>query len=342
MINILDKNYFRYYGRILEKDGYEYLGYTNSQVDFIVKGNGLTTVTAQIGTNLNGEVNEARLRVFLDDVLITEEPIVLNKAEAVYTLASFDDVKEHKISLIKITEASMSYAKLQSIEVCGGTLLPLPNEKDTRMKVEFIGDSITCGYGVYGEPESEYHIREEDGMASYAYLTAKELNFNARYFSVSGYGVYLEWTGDENGVIPRVYPYTNWWADEEALYDFSDFIPELIVINLGTNDSGHMDKDGVPERFVKAYVSFLKFLKGHYPGAKILCTCGTLCTQSYEYVEEACKTALSGGLTGIYFYQQPYHNVQEDGIASGHPSLITHQKDARQLIEKIKEIFPDC
>lgn len=341
MIHILNKNYFRYYGRILEKDQTACLGYTNSQIDFFVKSDAHKTaeITALIETECVEEANYARLKIMIDDVFIENNPIVIDKPYNTYKLCQISDHEVHKISIIKISEVQMSNAVFHNIIVTNGSLVPLPLETDNRMKVEFIGDSITCGYGVYGEPDSEFHIREEDGLASYAAFTAKELNFNARYFSVSGYGVCMEYTGDREGRIPRVYPYTNWWMDKEAKYDFNEFIPELLVLNIGTNDSQHLQETGVADEFVEHYVAFLKFLKNVYPNAKIVCICGTLCTESYEYIEKACNIARNEGLQDIYSFELPFHNVEEDGMASGHPSIQTHKKDAKRLVEYLKKLL---
>lgn len=342
MIHIYDKNYYRYYGRILEKDNMVYLGYTNSAVEFYVQGNGKNTasITARIGSDVENQPDWTRLKIYVDDRLYREEPIVLDERSKNYNIASFQDGEIHKITIIKITEAQMSYAELQEIQVHNGTLLPLPLEDDNRIKVEFIGDSITCGYGVLGAPYSEFHIREEDGELSYAALTAKELNLNARYTSVSGYGVYCDYTGNTEGTLPKVYPYTNYWVDGSAEYDFQDFIPELIVINLGTNDSKFLNDTAIQNCFIDHYIDFIKFIRSKYPGAKILCICGTLCTEVYPFVKKACDTLTAEDYTGLYCMEQPFHDVKKDGQASEHPSFKTHQKDARQLIAKIKEIIP--
>jgi hypothetical protein len=340
MIGILDENYFKYSGRILEKDGAAYLGFTNSKVEFYVKGNNSQLkITADIGTTNNGEENEARLKVYVDDADKEENLLILSKESAVYTLAELKDTKIHKITLIKITEAAMSYARLNSILVTDGDLVKLPTIEDNRIKVEFLGDSITCGYGVYGEPNSEYHISEEDGMVTYASLTAKELNLNARYFSVSGYGVFVKYDGDPEGIIPKVYPYTNYFVDETIKYDFKDFIPAIFVINLGTNDSGHLDKEDIQKGFISNYAALLHFLKSYAPQSKILCICGTLCTTAFAFIEKAVKQVTEAGLKDIYTMELPYHDVETDGLASGHPTIATHKKDAKRLTEKIKEIM---
>lgn len=339
MINVTNQNYFKYEGRILYKGTSAIIGWTNSSVAFYVKGSGTPTeIKARIGTKNNGEENEARLKVYLDDSEKEESILVLHDEDAIYSLATITDDKVHKVTIIKITEAAMSYAKLDEI-LTDLEILPLPKAEDTRLKIEFIGDSITCGYGVYGEPESEYHIREEDGMVTYAALTAKELNLNARYTAVSGYGMYIKYDGDLTGILPRVYPYTNFFADETEKYDFNEFIPDIFVINLGTNDSGHLEKQEVREGFIKNYVDFLTFLKSYAPNSKILCICGTLCTNAFTYIQQAADIAKEKGLTNIYTYELPYHNVEEDGKASNHPSIKTHEKDSIRLVEKIREIL---
>lgn len=342
MIHIFDRNYYRYYGRILAKNDMVYLGYTNSTVEFYIKGNenGKTYITAEIGSDVVNQVDWTRLKIYIDDRLASAEPVVLDELVKTYPIAALDDDKEHKISIVKITEAQMSYAELRNIHVENGILLPLPSQTDNRMKAEFIGDSITCGYGVLGEPHSEFHIREEDGELSYAALTAKELNLNARYTSVSGYGIYCDYTKNVEGTLPKIYPYTNYWVDKEELYDFQDFTPELVVINLGTNDANFLDEPAVQEHFVTSYIDFIKFIRSKYENAKILCICGTLRTEAFPYVEKACQYLIRQGFKDIYCMEQPLHDVEKDGQASEHPSLKTHQKDARQLVAKIRQLFP--
>lgn len=343
MIHIFDKNYYRYYGRILTKNERVYLGYTNSSVEFYVQGeeNQVTRVSAEIGCNADAPQNYARLRVYIDDALYSTTPIVLNQPVGTYDIASFSDEGIHKISIVKITEAQMSHAELRSFSFQNGELIPLPSVPDNRPKVEFIGDSITCGYGILGAPHSEFDLAEEDGELCYAALAAKELSLNARYTAISGYGVYCEYTGNVKGTLPYVYPLVNPFVDPEAQYDFQDFTPQLVVINLGTNDSRFMGDPSIQEKFVICYIDFLKLIRSHYPDCKILCICGTLCTESYPYVEKACELIAKEGYQDIYAMELPYHNVEEDGLASDHPSAVTHAKDAKRLVAKIKEIMPE-
>lgn len=340
MINVTDQSYFKYEGRTLYKETSAILGWTNSSVSFYVKSSKTpATIFSRIKTQNNGEENEARLKVYVDDREKEENLLVLHEEDKVYTLTGFSDQGLHKVTIIKITEAAMSYAEIAEVTVTGGEILPLPSEEDTRLKIEFIGDSITCGYGVYGEPESEYHIREEDGMATYAAYAAKVLDLNARYTAVSGFGMFIKYDGDLTGIVPRVYPYTNYFADENKKYSFEEFIPDLFVINLGTNDSGHLGKPEIQEGFIKNYIEFLRFLKSYAPKSKILCVCGSLCTNAFTYVEQAVTLAKSAGLTDIFTLELPFHDVEKDGKASNHPSIQTHEKDGVRIVKKLKEIL---
>lgn len=340
-MNILDSKYFQYSGRILKTNDSAYLGFTNSKIEFFAQSNESNNSIIQIiiETKLNGDINNARLKVLLDAKEYPNNLLILDKEQNIFSIPLPADGNVHQITIIKITEAGMSYAKLKDINILNGNIIPYPYENDTRLKVEFIGDSITCGYGVYGEPDSEYNISDEDGMVTYAALTAKALNLNAQYFSVSGFGMYIKYDGDLDGVIPKIYEHTNYFIDTDTYYDFEEFKPDLYVINLGTNDSGHLETVMNQRHFVEAYVDFIKRLKIKSPNAKILCMIGTLCTNVFPFIDEAVQLAKDQGIIDLYTFELPYHDVETDGMASGHPSLITHQKDSLRLTEKIKEIF---
>lgn len=340
-MNVLDEKYFKFSGRIYKKNNHAYLGFTNSSVTFYVQSTSTpATVHLVVSTKHNGEVNEARLRVYVDDVE-NDSLLILNKEIQMLPLIHLKDDRIHKVTIVKITEAAMSYACIEDLLLKNAIVLPIPKKEDHRLKVEFIGDSITCGYGVLGEPESEYHIREQDGEKTYGYFLSQELDLNARYLCVSGYGVYLSYDSILENVLPKVYPYTNFFLSKEEAQEPTEFVPDLIVINLGTNDSGHLEEEGVKEQFIRAYQEFLLQLKAFYPKVKILCICGTLCQNAFPYINEAVTTLTEEGVSELYSFELPYHDVASDSMASFHPSIQTHQKDAMRLSTIIKGLFKE-
>ncbi len=334
--NVCDKEFYQYEGRILEKDGMAYLGYTNSYVRFYASGK---NVRAYFTSNITEDVNMAGLSVFLDDSDEAVNKLVIDKEEAWYDICELPDDGEHLIKIVKITEAAMSHVGFKKLEVVDGELLKREFPKRSELKLEFVGDSITCGYGVLGAPDAEYTLRDEDGMLAYAYLAAKELNARARFLSASGHGMYVEYTGDPEGNVPKLFPCVNWYIDPTVAYDYDEYVPDVVIINLGTNDSGHMEKPEIQEMFVKSYVEFLHTIKKAYPRTKILCTIGTLCDIMYDWIEKAIAIYEEEGGEDVYMRRLPYHNVEEDGMACMHPSPITHQKDGMRVANFIREIL---
>lgn len=334
--NFCDKDFYQYEGRILEKDGIAYLGYTNSYVRFYAKGK---NIRAYLTSNITEDVNMAGLSVFLDDNEEVVNKLVIDREETWYDICQLPDEKEHLVTIVKITEAAMSYVGFVKLQVLEGELLKREFPKRPELKLEFIGDSITCGYGVLGAPDAEYTLRDEDGMLTYAYLAAKELNARARFLSASGHGMYVEYTGDPEGNVPKLFPCVNWYIDPTVAYDYNEYVPDVVVINLGTNDSGHIEKTQVQEMFVKTYVEFLHKIKRAYPRVKIICTIGTLCDIMFDWIEKAVAIYEDEGGHDVYMRRLPYHNVEEDGMACMHPSAITHRKDGERVAGFIKEIL---
>ena len=322
--------HIKWEGRILNKDGVNYLGYTNSSMTMQVQG---TMLEMYLLTGENAVENQPGLRVYVDGVECNE--IVLEKEADWYCICELEPSQSHTVKVVKITEAAMSYVGVQTIRVKDGELLPV-ELTDDRVKVEFIGDSITCGYGVHGEPESEYTIREEDGENCYAAFMAKEMNWNASWISASGYGMYVEYTGDPENNVPKLYPYVNWFLDKELKCDKTEFEPKYIFVNLGTNDSGHLHDEKIKAHFLEAYEKFLKELRETHPNASIVCVLGTLCEGVFEYVEQVVEKVKEQGMKDVYAFELPYHNVEEDGMASNHPSIQTHQKDAKRILEYMR------
>ncbi|MCR5147723.1 MAG: hypothetical protein K6C35_02020 [Eubacterium sp.] len=330
-----DADYAVYQGRIIFRDGITILGFTNSSVTLKFRGKSLSAVFT---TGHNDTVNEPGLRIYIDGK--AEKELVIKSAEynekpQQTVIASFGEEGEHEVRIVKITAAAMSYVGISDIET-DGELLPV-TKKEGRKKALFIGDSITCGYGVLGEPESEYTLRDEDGELSYAAVMARKMDWEAEWVSVSGFGMFVEYTGNPENIVPKIFAYQNWFYDKEMLTDYSEFVPDYIILNLGTNDSGPMTNDkNIRLGYLARYESFLYTLRMAYPDAAIICTLGTLAPGYYKYVDQVLQKVKKDRFENIYGLELPEHDVKNDGMASGHPSKITHEKDADRIISFMK------
>src|SRR5690606_37626129 len=103
---------------------------------------------------------------------------------------------------------------------------------------------------------------------SYGAITARNLNAEYRAVAYSGKGVFQNYGGGREEVMPELYLRTNPF-DEDSEWDFEKWIPEIVVVNLGTNDFSSEIPDSVG--FVKSYVNLLKTITKNYPNAQVVC-----------------------------------------------------------------------
>ncbi|ORY36265.1 hypothetical protein LY90DRAFT_673106, partial [Neocallimastix californiae] len=199
---------------------------------------------------------------------------------------------------------------------------------DAEKKIEFIGDSITCAYGVDGT-EGTFSTKTEDGTKSYAYLASKQLNADYSMVSFSGFGIISGYSTDG-------FSYWNQFGSDitqlkEVSWDASQFVPDLVVINLGTNDNSYMqnvkgDRAKEEADFVEEYVKFIEQIRSVHPDAEILCTLGIMGQELYPQIEEAVSTykAASGDeKVNAYKFNQQNINKNGKGI-DWHPAPQSH------------------
>ncbi|MNC31376.1 Endoglucanase E precursor [compost metagenome] len=128
---------------------------------------------------------------------------------------------------------------------------------------------------------------------------------------------------------------------QDVPWDFNKLVPDLIVINLGTNDDSYTKEDtGKQAEYAQEYVEFLKMVRRNNPHAPILCTLGIMGDRLYPYVEQAVsvysRETGDSNITAMKFDEQ----LSADGYAADfHPSQATHRKAAHQLTAQIRELL---
>lgn len=263
-------------------------------------------------------------------------------------LAVFEHAKQTsaEIRLVKLSECTQSLLGLAAIHT-DGNIRPL-SARDLRM--EFIGDSITCGYGVEGDLTRPFTTATENAEMAYAYLTAKALGADAMLTAFSGHGLVSGYTEGGINTDALVQPYYehvggNAWPLpegsrlQEIPWDFSAWQPHYIVLNLGTNDSSWC-RD-IPERqmqYRQKYEEFLATVRKNNPSARILCVLGVMGTGLCASMEQAVSNYLrSTGDTEVRSLSVEEQNQERDGIGSDyHPSPRTQQLLADVVTEALR------
>ncbi len=255
------------------------------------------------------------------------------------TVANFKEEGEHTIRIVKQSEDNYTLAEFKEI-IFNGYMLERPADKERY--IEVIGDSITCGMGNIGVhkamPESEEQSSIwEDGSQTYGYMLAEELDADYSIVSQSGIGLSASW-GDP--MVP-FYTAASYNRDVTKQHDF-ERIPDLVIINLGTNDyfiglpsSTHSNKaQATPAALKEKAMDFIELVKKKYgDDVPIIWTIGLIgIGQDYVNATQEAVNELGGAESGLYFKKL---NTGKCGGAQNHPVVAdnVYAKDA--LLEVI-------
>jgi lysophospholipase L1-like esterase len=187
---------------------------------------------------------------------------------------------EHVIRLEKQTESQSGGGRFLGFRALDGGE-PLPPRPRTR-RIEFIGDSYTVGYGntspVRACPGEGVHDTT-DTQRAFGPLLANKLGADYRIVAWSGRGIVRNYNGAVPGeTLPVVY--RRLLPDDPSQLDTAAgaWRPQLIVVNLGTNDfstplnAGERWKDQAELRadYRRRYTAFARELIAKQPQAKLI------------------------------------------------------------------------
>ena len=227
-----------------------------------------------------------------------------------------------------------------------GELYP-PAPKPAR-RIEFIGDSFTVGEGNEAtQLEMPWVETIPVTNLDRAFAPQVAAHFDADYFVTarSGFGMVSEWTGNRDNTLPARFDRALCEVDGPK-WDFSQWVPDLVVIFLGLNDHGGLRaEDGsVSDEnsafFRQGYHDFLKQIRAVYPGARILAAAAFV-EWIGDNVHEVVADEVAAGNRDIFYTQ--FDRFEGGYVANGHPSVAAHDKMAAHLIKVIEELnlFPD-
>ncbi|MCM1578785.1 MAG: GDSL-type esterase/lipase family protein [Ruminococcus sp.] len=356
---LTDKSYTSLSGENVKKigrtylapDGTLWLGHTDSGVEFMFTGTSASvTFTGDKNAPTEwGKDSYARYAVYVDGERVFDD--LMTEAERTVELCSFDEEKETRVKILKISECANSTIGIKSLDVTGTGKIAPTEEKE--LKIEFIGDSITCGYGVDDEvKENHFSTATEDGTKTYAFKTAEALDADYSMVSFSGHGIVSGYTTQGKAVkeqcVPdyyakagRSYGASADFSMQDIDWDFTAFTPDIVVINLGTNDASYTGGSlELMREYTDGYIEFLGQVRENNPDAYILCTLGIMGNTLYPDMEAAVIEFTED--TGDEKVGTLLFDVQsaEDGYAADwHPTEATHAKAAEKLTEKVREII---
>ena len=230
------------------------------------------------------------------------------------------------VRLIKVTGHTLARAQLYSMTYYGTLSETAPADND--LYIEYVGDSISCGWGVVGDHDGNYN--SQDGSLAYPYMLSQRLNADYSVTALSGQG--LIYCGANMQNLYNGYLMSSPLRDSSVQYDF-ERKADVVVINIGTNDYSKRGTNGIDaESFATAYKSFINVIREkNGANCKIVCLYNTMNDTFAKSIVAACYE-LGGISAGIYTFEM-------DRAASGHPTIAENRDYTDALEEFMKDVI---
>jgi lysophospholipase L1-like esterase len=282
---------------------------------------------AEIGVALDGDGNNY-FEVIVDGV--PTEVLVTQGGPVTYPLASGLAAGEHRVEIFRRAEAFQGVVQFDGFVPGAGAAL-VPSVWPYAHRMEFIGDSITAGYGALAANPCSFTPETESAYVSYASVAARNLEAAAHIIAWSGKGVYQNYDGDTYEPMPALYPRTI-PQDPSLVWDPAAFPAEVVVINLGTNDFSVAVSQA---SFVSAYADLVRDVREAQPTARIYAVGGPfLGATPTDYIAEALATVADPGATLL---ELPGPDPEDGFGCDYHPSTATHAKLGQILTDRVKQ-----
>jgi lysophospholipase L1-like esterase len=254
--------------------------------------------------------------------------------------------KTHHLAIYKATEAANG-----SVVFKGSTAGVPAKAVRTKKKIEFIGNSITCGMGndtaevPCGTGE---WFDQHNAYWAYGPILSRKLNVDFLLSSVSGIGMYRNWN-DENAdepIMPDVYQNLYLNRDASKLYAFG-FQPDLVSICLGTNDlsDGDGKKPRLPfdrNKYVSNYIGFIKTIYKKYPKTRIVLLNSPMIAGEKNHTLVSCLKEVIAAFDNDKAHKKialfEYQPMKPNGCTY-HPDIEDHKAMAAQLEPFFKKLL---
>lgn len=296
------------------------------------------------GSGIHGRFHGKVLRVRLKDegpnyfqIVIDGTPTGVIQTEPTksdYVVAEDLPDGVHDVALYKRTEAIVGETVFLGFEPARSLLPPAPPYE---RRIEIIGDSISTGYGNEGPAAAcPFHPSEENEYLTYGAIAARALN--AEHVTIAWSGKTIR---QMRAYFERTLP-----ARADSVWGFTGAPPQLVVVNLGTNDFAIRDPGEA--NFVQRYVELVTRIRSVYPDAYVVGGLGPMLSDGYPPGRQnltRARSHLKAVATKLKKAGETRFEILEwteqkhaDGLGCGfHPSIKTQRLMAERLVALAKE-----
>lgn len=345
-------------GRTLRKGDTTWLVQSGAAAEFTVTGTSAELTLAGDGCAAGDEKYRPRYAVYVDGEQLCDS--LMSETETKLQLFSSDTVHQATVKVIHLSEANNGAIGVRNLHVAAPDSLASPCAPTAKkpLSIEFIGDSITCGYGNICSNESpDFVTREENASLTYMALLAGALDAEFSCVAASGNGIAHDYGGNTVNLIPELYPCTDKLLDghygrEPERWDMAADPVDLVVIKLGANDQPTCagaylpEEERTPEALAALRALFTDRLYAFLD--EVFALRGDVPVLYLYEQDMALHDEIAGTLAryaadhpGRRLYGQEIHSkYPHEGVgANGHWSSVTHARVARELCAKVRELL---
>jgi len=289
-----------------------------------------TGVTASVDTTTD------RLRLLIDG---TEKALLIQPGTTSLTISGLP-AGDHVVRLEKLSESQTGGARFVGFYPAeGSTALPAP--APAGRAIEYIGDSHSVGYGDISNSRDctgqEVHDLT-DSQQAFGPVLARRLSADYRVVAYSGFGIVRNYAGGSAGLsLPALYPRLKPDDASDLETNPGDWRPQLIVINLGTNDFSTPLHSGEPWANAEAlhadyrakYAAFARMLMAKQPQAHLVLMGTDLFYADVQQVAAAVDAEVPGRVLTVHV------PAMEQTACHDHPSL----KDQRMMADSVRTLL---
>jgi lysophospholipase L1-like esterase len=239
----------------------------------------------------------------------------------------------HHLVLFKRSEARAGTVRFLGIEIDPDAKTWMPPLVPYKVRMEFIGDSITAGACDEDGMTDQWTNRLTHNAAfSYTALTAAAFSADYRNIAVSGMGIATGWVPMKAGEIwDRLYPDTN-----SPRVDLSKWTPQIVFVNFGENDASFPKAHGqaFPTNYTAGYVSLVQAIRKTYPAAQIVLLRGGMYNSARS---EPLSKAWESAVTQLEATDKFVGHFVFKHWTSHHPRVADDRAMAGELIAWLKQ-----
>lgn len=362
--NLTQIEHYRVWGRTTEERNPLTLFWTGAALELNMKASELW-----VEVRSDYDTYEVWMDIVINHVL-TQRFMVPKGCSRICVYRMMNPEEVRNVRIIRDTQAMSDDpgTMIQILKLAtDGSFEPVPEPKT---RLEFIGDSITSGEGTVGAKcEQDWISGCFSAVDNYAFMTAAALDAEYHCISQSGWGTHCAWDGNTYHAIPKYYEQICGLLQGERnrelgafdRWDADRWQPDVVIINLGTNDAGAFDQpdwtdpqtgithtmrrnsDGRmnPEdlaAFETDVRGFLCLLRKCHPESRMIWCYGMLGNELMPSIRRAVAEYMkTSGDRNVETFELP--DTTGDGFgARSHPGHLSHTQAAAALTEEIRRI----